>query len=112
MLQPSCSKVHTLAATLRAHKPCDCSGPRLLRWSAWEGSKSSMSFHARVLWTKHLTKKRKTMHDGSVTVEPCGHASLQDEGNSTLATAKLAPSTRWEEDAERACCSRCCRPCT
>lgn len=61
-----------------------------------------MSFHAKVLWTRHLTKKRKTRHDGSVTVEPCGHASLQDDSNGLLATARLAPNATFEADAESA----------
>ena len=61
-----------------------------------------MSFHAQVLWTRHLTKKRKTRHDGSLTVEPCGHASLQDDSNSLLATAKLAPNATFPADAEGA----------
>ncbi|KAK9800306.1 hypothetical protein WJX73_010750 [Symbiochloris irregularis] len=55
---------------------------------------------ARVLYTKHLTKKRKTWSDGYVEISPQRLATLSDEDGRTLGTARLSPSENWSEDTE------------
>ena len=54
-----------------------------------------MSFSANVLYTKHLTKKRKTYHDGSLTVDAAGGACLQDESKEVIARAVVPPAREW-----------------
>lgn len=55
---------------------------------------------ARVLYTKHLTKKRKTWSDGFVDVSAQRSATLSDEQGQALATARLPAGEDWAEDTE------------
>lgn len=59
-----------------------------------------MPFRAGVLFTKHLTKKRKAWLDGSVTVTAERWATLTDEEGRALATARVPSSEHWTADTE------------
>lgn len=59
-----------------------------------------MAFSARVLHTKHLTKKRKTWCDGYVSCSGQRTAILFDEQGSQLATARVPCAEHWSEQSE------------
>ena len=59
-----------------------------------------MLFSASVLYTKHLTKKRKTYHDGCLTVDAAGSACLLDDAQQPLARAAVPASLGWTADTE------------
>ena len=63
-----------------------------------------MAFHARVLYTKHLTKKRKLWSDGYVKVNEQQLATLTAEDGAVLAAAKVAASEGWSSDTEGSLC--------
>lgn len=52
---------------------------------------NSSEFH-RVLYTKHLVKKKKTYHDGFLKVTVGRSACLLDENRQKLATGRLPSS--------------------
>ena len=59
-----------------------------------------MPFSATVLYTKHLVKKQKTYHDGTLTVDPAGSACLLDEAQQTLSRATAPASADWRSGTE------------
>ena len=59
-----------------------------------------MVFSASVLYTKHLTKKRKTYHDGCLTVDAAGSACLLDDAQQSLARAAVPASQGWTAGTE------------
>lgn len=51
-----------------------------------------MASAARILWTKQLTKKKKTYNDGFIRVKPSNEAILYDEDGKELSCCSKLPS--------------------